>query len=156
MGYDTIHDPGACHCLECGDIIEYGHGRTDRKFCSEGCKNRYHNKRKALSWRTYQHKVLKALEANHDILEQLLDMGITSIDRMSLEQLGFDFNYVTSYHKIGQRNVYSIFDYTYETTPSRIRNITSRWKMTETGTEEGAVSRKKRLKRLVSAFSAGL
>ena len=43
MGYTITQDPGIGYCLECGDIIEYGHGRTDRKFCSDGCKNRWQN-----------------------------------------------------------------------------------------------------------------
>lgn len=156
MGYTTTQDPGFGYCLECGDIIEYGHGRTDRKFCSDGCKNRYHNRRKTQSWHVYQHKVLKVLEDNHDILERLLHIGVTSIDRVSLGHLGFDFNYVTSFHKIGQRSVYSVYDITYEATPSRIRHISSRWKGTEEeGTGEGVTS-KKGLKRPSSAVSAGL
>lgn len=153
MGYDIDHTPGFGHCLECGDIIEYGHGRPDRKFCSTGCKNRYHNKRKAVSWRVYQHKVQKVLEVNHDILDRLLHIGLTSIDRMSLVRLGFDFNYVTSYHKIGLRNVYCVYDITYEATPSRIFHITSRWDGLEEGTEEGAASQK-RPRRPSSAVSA--
>ena len=138
MGYETGHSFG--HCLECGDIIEYGHGRPDRKFCSSDCKNRWHNKRRAVSWLAYAHKVQKVLARNHDILERLLQIGLTSIDRMSLGRLGFDFNYVTSYHKIGQRNVYGVYDITYEATPSRIFRITSRWNGREEETEEGAAS----------------
>ena len=154
MGYDTNQDPGIGHCLECGDIIEYGHGRPDRKFCSASCKIRWHYKRKARSWQAYQHKVLKALEDNHSILERLHRIGVYSIDRMSLGQLGFDFNYVTSYHKIGQRSVYSVYDITYEATPSRILHISSRWCEQEEETGEGAVSGKKP-KRPSSAASAG-
>lgn len=156
MGYTITQDPGIGYCLECGDIIEYGHGRTDRKFCSDGCKNRWHNRRKAQSWHVYQHKVLKVLEGNHDILERLLHIGVTTIDRVSLGHLGFDFNYVTSFHKIGQRSVFSVYDITYEATPSRIRNISSRWNgADEEGTGEGVTS-KKSLKRPSAAVSAGL
>ncbi len=142
MGYKTSQDPDFGYCLECGDIIEYGHGRPDRKFCSSSCKNRYHNKRKPLSWRAYQHKVLRTLDDNHDILERLLAIGVTSLDRMSLGQLGFDFNYVTSFHKMGQRSVYSVYDLSYEATPSRIQHLTRLRSMTEEEPEgEGAVSR---------------
>jgi len=155
MEYDSGQHSHFGYCLECGDIIEYGHGRPDRKFCSAGCKNRWHNRRKAQSWRAYQHKVLKVLEENHDILDRLRRIGISSIDRMSLGQLGFDFNYVTSFHKIGQRSVYSVFDITYEATPSRILHITSRWNVPEEGTGEGASS-KKRAKQPSSAVSADL
>jgi len=145
MGYETIQAAGFGYCLECGDIIEYGHGRTDRKFCSAGCKNRWHNKRKAHSWRAYQHKVLRALEVNHTILDRLMRIGLTSIDRMSLSQMGFDFNYVTSFHKIGQRSVFCVFDITYEATPSRILHIDSRLGGQEEGTGEGAVSSAKKV-----------
>ena len=156
MGYETIHAAGFGYCLECGDIIEYGHGRTDRKFCSADCKNRWHNKRKARSWRAYQHKVLRTLEENHTILDRLMRIGLTSLDRMSLGQMGFDFNYVTSYHKIGQRSVFSVFDITYEATPSRILHISSRLCGPEEGTGEGVASEKKGTRRPSSAVSADL
>jgi hypothetical protein len=154
MGYPDTPTPDFGYCLECGDIIEYGHGRTDRKFCSAGCKNRWHNRRKALSWRIYENKILKTLEKNHFILERMLRIGLTSIDRMSLSRMGFDFNYVTSYHKLGQRSVFSVFDITYEATPSRVSRIACR-RIGPEEEEEGAASEKE-AKQPASAASADL
>jgi len=134
----TLEHLSYTQCLECGDIIEYGSGRLDRKFCSPGCKNRYHNRKKAVSWHRYQEKVGKILENNHEILEHLVNMGVTSIERRSLKQLGYNYDYVTSYHKIGIRNTYSCYDITYEATPSRILHITSLLKDRDDTTEEGA------------------
>jgi len=157
MGYGKTDSPasGIGYCLECGDIIEYGHGRTDRKFCSSTCKNRWHNKRRTQPWQRYQQKVLKALETNHGILSRLLRIGVTSIDRVSLGQMGYDFNYVTSYHKVGHRNLFCCYDITYEATPSRIMHLMSRWKGSEEADGEGAASDKTSIKgaRRLSAAS---
>ena len=158
MGYLTKDSSeGINHCLACGDIIEYGLGRQDRKFCSPGCKNRYHNKRRAQSWERYQQKIQKTLEDNHKILSKLLQLGLTSIDLVSLGRLGYNFNYVTSYHKIGRRSLYSCYDITYEATPSRILHLESHW---DSGsgleTEEGAVSVPEELKQRGCAVSGDL
>ena len=148
---------GIGYCLACGDVIEYGHGRPDRKFCSPACKNRWHNQRKAQSWRRYEQRVLRILEDNHEILDKLIRIGLSSIDRISLSRLGYDFNYVTSYHKVGHRDLYSCFDITYEATPSRIFRLASHWnggKGEEPG--EGAASGMKNGVTLLSAASGDL
>ncbi len=155
MGYlDKDSTEGISYCLACGDIIEYGQGRRDRKFCSPGCKNRYHNKRKAQSWERYQQKIQKTLDNNHKILSKLLQIGLTSIDLVSLGRLGYNFNYVTSYHKAGRRSLYSCYDITYEATPSRICHLESHWDSgTGMETEEGAVSESEAPKPLSFAVS---
>ena len=88
-------------CLECGDRIEYG--RQDKKFCCETCKNRYNNRR-ARGSRGIKVKVLSALEKNHNILERVLKLGLDNISVAELRQMGFNFDYVTSYHKVMLRH----------------------------------------------------
>ena len=33
-------------CLECNDVL---HGRSDKKFCSDACRNTYNNKKKSIN-----------------------------------------------------------------------------------------------------------
>jgi len=104
-------------CLECGDILPYG--RSDMKFCSSACKNRYnyqaHGHTKGL-----KRKILNALERNHAILEELLEAGVTSVEIPDLAQMGYNFDCVTSYHKVRSHNEYRCFDIKYYMSESRI------------------------------------
>lgn len=110
-------------CLQCGgEILQ---GRKDRKFCCEECKNRWHNKRRYPARAQLEGTILRILDRNRSILDRLLKMGIDSIDLFTLSRLGFDNTYVTSYRKIGRRNIYGCFDLQYEMTPSRIRRLMS-------------------------------
>lgn len=110
-------------CLQCGG--EIGPGRPDRKFCSDGCRNRWHNKRKYPLREQLEGMVLQTLDRNHSILDRLLRIGIRSIDLVSLSQMGFDIQYVTSYKRVGRHHVYACFDFQYEMTPSRIKKLVS-------------------------------
>lgn len=119
MSYN-LKGPERIQCLECGDIITYG--RADRKFCSDSCKNRYHNSRNH-RYRSVHLRVLGILEKNYQILQQLLDKGVTSIDLGDLAQLGYNKEFATSYHKIRGRNEYRCFDIKFYCTESRIFRI---------------------------------
>ena len=68
-------------CLECGDKIKYG--RTDKKFCSDDCRNRHHNEKQKES-RAYRRKVLAILAKNYDLLDALIKMGVDSADFANL------------------------------------------------------------------------
>ncbi len=111
------------HCLECGRFV--GFGRPDRKFCSQECKNRWHNRQRKYSWRGEQARILRILESNHLILERMLRMGIQSVDRITLRQLGFNPDYVTYYQKVGGHSLYGCYDIQYEATPSRLFRLRS-------------------------------
>ena len=105
MGYEIKQH--TARCLECGDAIEYG--RQDRKFCCVSCKNRFNNL-KARGTRAIKMKIINALEKNHGILENLLKHHTTSLSVMELRHLGFNFDYVTSYHKTRRHDEYGCFD----------------------------------------------
>ena len=123
-------DPGP-HCLQCGDLIPYG--RTDRKFCSQDCKNEYNNRRRHLPAREDSEPwVLAHLRANYAILRRLLIMGVHSIDQATLRQLGFRPEFVTLYRKVGHRTEFGCFDVRYEQTPSRVKKLS----FTEKGLEK--------------------
>ena len=104
-------------CLECGDVLPIG--RSDRKFCSPSCRNRWHyentGKLKGLKVRT-----IGAIDRNYAILESLLAAGRTSIDIPDLAQMGYNFDCITSYHKVRNRNEYRCYDIKYYMSESRI------------------------------------
>lgn len=120
MDYKTISKEEELRCLECGNEFEYG--RTDKKFCCNLCKNRYHNKRNK-DVRNMKSKVWHVLEKNHSILSKLVRMGIRSVELPKLATLGFDINYSTSYHKINRREEFTCFDIIYDLSPSKIFGI---------------------------------
>lgn len=117
---DSFKIPDKPVCLECGDPILYG--RSDRKFCSDTCKNRYHNRQNHYL-RSLQLRVIGALEKNYTILSGLVRSGVTSISLGDLAQLGYNTAYVTSYHKVGRHNEYRCFDIKYCCTSTRIFGI---------------------------------
>lgn len=107
-------------CLECGDEIVYG--RKDRKFCSDGCKNTYHNRRYHYS-RSLRLRILGILDRNYSVLEKLLRLKISSISIGDLAQLGYNKEFVTSYHKVGGHDEYRCFDIKYCCSSSKIFRI---------------------------------
>lgn len=122
MAYKLDQNEDFSRCLQCGTIIGYG-GRPDRKFCSVGCKNRYHNYRRFRRRDLSQRTVVGKLEKNYEILDKIITLGLKGMDRITLNYMGFDPAYSTSYCKIGRRHVYTCFDIRYELTPSRVKNV---------------------------------
>jgi predicted nucleic acid-binding Zn ribbon protein len=110
-------------CLQCGKDLPLN-GRPDRKFCSVDCKNQFHNRqrryppREELEWAVYQ-----ALKTNHTILDRLQKMGVRTIDLATLSQLGYDARFVTSYIRLGRRNIFTLFDLKFEMTPTQIKRL---------------------------------
>lgn len=117
----TGHEGGLC--LECGDALPYG--RADKKFCSVKCKSRYNY----VSVRVLENmkaSVKRALNRNHDILEQLIEQGVASIDIPDLVQMGYKPDCITSYHKVRNHNEYRCYDIKYYMSESRVFGISKR------------------------------
>ncbi len=106
-------------CLECGREIPSG--RKDKKFCSVSCKSRYHYR---AGFKPYRMKVLRAIDRNHRILDQLLAAGVTSVDLPDLAQMGYRLGYVTAYNRVRNRNECRCYDIKFYITESRIFGIT--------------------------------
>ncbi len=90
-------------CLECGaDII----GRADKKFCSDGCRNAYHNKTKPES-KNLIRNINNRLRKNYKILDgfQLTD-GKTRTTKTRLLDKNFDFDYITSLYTTKKGTTY--------------------------------------------------
>lgn len=124
-------------CLECGDKINYG--RTDKKFCSEECKNRHHN-HQLRSSRNAKRRVLSALEKNYSILEEILKSGKDSLPLSDAMLMGFNPGYATSFRKLRCHQSYGCFDINYIMTPNRLSSISKIQNLSlnlQAGPEEG-------------------
>ncbi len=111
---------GHAHCLECGDPIPYG--RSDRKYCSDRCRNRWHN-REYRRWRRRFAGIIDTLLQNHLILDRLLKMGVDSVPKTELAQLGFRIDCVPSCRKVGRHMECGCFDIRYRETEGRIVHL---------------------------------
>ena len=131
---DSMQGEGRTRCLCCGDLILYG--RPDRKFCSSTCKNRWHNRQKYPAQELVERRIIRILRRNHDILDRLIRLNIRSLDRITLMDMGYHPDYVTSYRKVGIKHLFTCFDIHYEQTPTRIKKIV------RTSLEEGADSKR--------------
>ena len=108
------------HCLECGDLLPYG--RPDRKYCSVSCKNKHHN-REARQWRSRYARTIGVLQKNHEILRNLIQIGIRSISKSELVQLGYQPDYVTSCCRVGKKTVCRCFDVVFWETENRLSGL---------------------------------
>ena len=82
-------------CLNCEDEIK---GRTDKKFCSDYCRNQYNNSLNRDA-NNYVRNVNNILRKNRRILSDLNPAGKVKIHKNKLSEQGFNFNYFTSIYK---------------------------------------------------------
>ena len=106
-------------CLECGHEF---YGRSDKKFCSTNCKNKFHNHFSHRSTRVRE-RIFTDLSSNHRILLNLLKMGVTSLSLYELESLGFKPTLITGYARRQKYDELRCFDVCYRQTPERIYEI---------------------------------
>lgn len=78
-------------CLDCGDAIK---GRSDKKFCSDQCRNNYNNRlnRDANSFVRNVHLVLRR---NRKVLADMYVDGRTRVHKDALLAMGFNFSFIT-------------------------------------------------------------
>lgn len=81
-------------CLECNADIR---GRTDKKFCSDHCRNAYNNKLNKDSNNLIRN-INNRLRKNYRILKsfQLKDGNTTKTSKRRLLDKGFDFEFITN------------------------------------------------------------
>ncbi len=97
-------------CKECGRSF---HGRSDKLFCDDGCRNQFHN-RQNCDANNYVRNVNNILRRNRRILDRLYREGQTSIERGELQANGFDFAYHTRIESIvADKQVYYCYEYRY-------------------------------------------
>lgn len=79
-------------CIECGESFS---GRSDKKFCSDGCRN-IHNNKKNRDLTNLMRNINNRLRKNYRILCEL-NQGKTKTSRNKLLAKGFDFSYITQH-----------------------------------------------------------
>ncbi|OIQ30921.1 MAG: hypothetical protein BM564_01535 [Bacteroidetes bacterium MedPE-SWsnd-G2] len=86
-------------CMECSTAII---GRSDKKFCSDYCRNAFNNKVNKDS-KNLIRNINNRLRKNYRILEELNPDQKSKTTKSKLIAKGFDFNYFTSTYttKIG-------------------------------------------------------
>lgn len=82
-------------CLECGREV---YGRTDKKFCNDSCRNKFHNRRHNEEKKIIE-RTLNALYRNHEYLGNLLKAGINAIDIDIAKLSGFEPEIITGWRK---------------------------------------------------------
>lgn len=89
-------------CLECEEFIK---GRSDKKFCSDYCRNAYNNSVNKDS-KNLIRNTNNRLRKNYKILSELNISGKTKVNRTKLLNLNFDFNLYTTIYTTKTGNVY--------------------------------------------------
>lgn len=100
------------HCIVCKAIIR---GRTDKKYCSKMCSNKFHaEKRKKL----LPESVLltnRILLKNRSILQGFFEgekRKKVKVDKLVLSKLGFNFKYITGiYYNRERKRYHYVYDF---------------------------------------------
>ncbi|NQY07072.1 MAG: hypothetical protein HRT68_13010 [Flavobacteriaceae bacterium] len=79
-------------CLECNEPVV---GRSDKKFCSDYCRNSFNN-RVNKDAKNLIRNINNRLRKNWRILEVLNPKEKTKVSRSKLIEKGFNFSYFTS------------------------------------------------------------
>lgn len=90
------------NCHECGEKIE---GRSDKKFCSDQCRNTYNN-RMHQDYNNMMRNVNNILRKNRRILKKYNPHGKAKVQRKTIINEGFRFEYLTNIYKTQKGHVY--------------------------------------------------
>jgi predicted nucleic acid-binding Zn ribbon protein len=100
-------------CLDCGDTLR---GRTDKKFCSDQCRNNFNNKINRDS-NNFVRNVHGLLRKNRRILADLYSEGKVKVHKDALFALGYNFSFFTHIIETSQGNKFHYcFEYGYRET----------------------------------------
>lgn len=98
------------NCTECNEPIS---GRSDKRFCSDACRNAYNNKANSDAT-NYVRNINNQLRKNRRILESRLVGEKTMISRDLLVKEGFVFDYFTTIYKTKKGvDYYFCYEYGY-------------------------------------------
>jgi hypothetical protein len=97
-------------CLECNDSFK---GRTDKKFCSDICRNCFNNRIKK-STSDYYRVVNSTLRKNYKILEEMIPKDTVKASKSKLLQKGFNFGFYTNVYTTKKgASYYYCYEYGY-------------------------------------------
>ena len=104
-------------CVECNQPLW---GRTDRKFCSNKCRND-HNSHKNSESKMMIRWVNRILKKNYSILAELKSEGIATALISKLKMKGFRFDHFTCADMTQDNQIsYFCYDQAYRTKENRI------------------------------------
>ncbi len=90
-------------CLSCGEILK---GRSDKKFCSDLCRNSHNNEQNSDA-NNYVRNINNALRKNRRILAEVLGQNEKmKISKDKLSTKGFSFSYYTNVYNTKTGNTY--------------------------------------------------
>jgi hypothetical protein len=89
-------------CLECTEEFT---GRSDKKFCSDYCRNSHNNKADSETKKLIRN-INNRLKKNHKILSKLNGTCKTKITKSRLIDEGFYFQYFTNIYTTRNGNTY--------------------------------------------------
>lgn len=93
------------NCPECGDLI---HGRSDKRYCSDICRNSFHNRNRIERHDTIR-EVNQILFRNRRILLDCMNNRREVVPENYLTVRGYNFNFFT--HKVDQQDGDAMFCY---------------------------------------------
>jgi hypothetical protein len=110
-------------CPECNEPLK---GRSDKKYCSDLCRNSYNNKQHS-DLNKKLTTINSILKKNRQILERLINKGIDKAEREELLLEGFNFRYATTfdYNPDGSYR-YFCYEYGYHTIGDNRYNLIER------------------------------
>lgn len=110
-------------CPVCTDSFV---GRSDKKYCSDYCRNVFNNQLHSESGKEMR-KTNRILRKNREILDKYLMMGTSKVSLFSIISEGFQLTYFTNLHK-GMKGdeVYFCYDLGYHLAPNQIIEIISK------------------------------
>lgn len=80
-------------CVICDSTL---FGRSDKRFCSPKCKNKYHSELRKTN-KSVSNETIKVLYKNYQILSSLIGKNTSKIEinKLVLQRKGFDFDTVS-------------------------------------------------------------
>ena len=97
-------------CIECGVPFK---GRSDKKFCSDYCRNHYNNKLNSYA-NNFERRINAILRKNRRILANRYPDGHSCLNKNDLLWEGFNFRYITHFSKSDKGDtIYFCYDYGY-------------------------------------------
>ena len=97
-------------CKECSKQL---YGRLDKRFCTDGCRSSFNNKRYKSEYAIFR-KINQALRRNRNILKQIADKDYCLVHKMALDAEGFNFQIFNSVFTIENgHQVRFCYDYGY-------------------------------------------
>lgn len=94
-------------CSNCGE--HFGVGRIDKKFCTDACRIDYNNKvklQRRVALPDFVKNIPKIILNNYKIMCILNTTGTKKVPREKLDNMGFNFQYITSYYTTKKGDTY--------------------------------------------------